>query len=173
LEKPVSLSQSLLPEFEHEMANTRKVLERIPEDKLDWKVHEKSNTMGWVGMHLAEIPSWAEMALNRDCVDVAPPGGEPYRSPSATSRQDILDRFDKNVAAARAAIAAASDEQLMKPWSLLKGGETVFTMPRVAVLRGFVLNHNIHHRAHLCVYLRLNDVPVPALYGPSADEQGM
>jgi uncharacterized damage-inducible protein DinB len=173
LEKPVSLSQSLLPEFDHEMANTRKVLQRIPENRLDWKVHEKSNTMGWVGMHLAEIPSWAEMALNRDCVDVAPPGGEPHRSPSATSRQDILDRFDKNVAAARAAIAAASDEQLMKPWSLLKGGETIFTMPRVAVLRRMVLNHNIHHRAHLCVYLRLNDVPVPALYGPSADEQGM
>lgn len=173
MEKAVSLSQSLLPEFDHEMANTRKVLQRIPEDKLTWRVHEKSNTIGWVGMHLAEIPRWADMALNQDCLDIAPPGGEPYRSPPATSRQDILDRFDQNVAAGRAAIAAASDEQFMKPWSLLKGGETIFTMPRVAVLRSFVLNHNIHHRAHLCVYLRLNNVPVPALYGPSADEQGM
>jgi uncharacterized damage-inducible protein DinB len=91
----------------------------------------------------------------------------------ATSRQDILDRFDKNVAAARATIAAASDEQFMKSWSLLMGGKVLFTLPRAAVLRSFVLSHTIHHRAHLCVYLRLHDVPVPALYGPSADEQGM
>ena len=94
-------------------------------------------------------------------------------TPAATSKQEILDRFDKNVAAARAAIAATSDEQFRQPWSLLSGGKTVFTMQRAAVLRSFVLNHNVHHRAHLCVYLRLNNVPVPALYGPSADEQGM
>lgn len=167
------LSQSLLPEFDHEMANARKVLERIPEDKLGWKAHEKSNTIGWVGMHLAEIPGWADVALNRDSLDVDPPGGQPYRTPPAASRQAILERFDKNVAAARAAIAAAPDEQFFKPWSLLKGGETIFTMPRMAVLRSFVLSHTIHHRAHLCVYLRLNDISVPALYGPSADEQGM
>jgi uncharacterized damage-inducible protein DinB len=169
----MSLSQSLLPEFDHEMANTRKVLERIPEDKLDWKVHEKSNTIGWVAAHLAEIPAWVDLTLNQDSLDVAPPGGEPYRTPPAASRQEILDRFDKNLSAARAAIAAAPDEQFMKPWSLLKGGETILTLPRAAVVRSFVLNHTIHHRAHLCVYLRLNDVPVPALYGPSADEQGM
>jgi uncharacterized damage-inducible protein DinB len=169
----MSLSQSLLPEFDHEMANTRKVLERIPADKLNWKAHEKSNTIGWVGMHLAEIPGWTDVTLNRDSMDVAPKDGEPYRTPAATSPQEILDRFDKNVAAARATIAAAADEQFMKPWSLLAGGETVFTLPRAAVLRSFVLNHNVHHRAHLCVYLRLNNVPVPALYGPSADEQGM
>ena len=169
----MSLSQSLLPEFDHEMANTRKVLERIPEDKLTWKVHEKSNTIGWVGMHLADIPMWADVSLNQDSVDVAPPGGEHHRTPTPTSRQEILDAFDKNVAAARAAIAAATDEQFSKPWTLLAGGQVVFTLPRGAVLRSFVLNHNIHHRAHLCVYLRLNDVPVPALYGPSADEQGM
>ncbi len=124
-------------------------------------------------MHLAEIPGWAEVVLNRDSMDVAPPGGEPYRTPTPASRQEILDRFDANVAAARAAIGAASDAHLAKPWSLLNGGENVFTMPRGAVLRGFVFNHAIHHRAHLCVYLRLNEVPVPALYGPSADEQVM
>ena len=169
----MSLSQSLLPEFDHEMANTRKVLERIPEDKLDWKVHEKSNTIGWVGMHLAAIPGWCEVTLKQDSLDVAPPGGEPYRTPAATSRQAILDRFDQNVAAGRAVIAATDDSRFFQPWSLLKGGVTVLTMPRIAVLRSFVLNHNIHHRAHLCVYLRLNNVPVPALYGPSADEQGM
>ena len=169
----MSLSQSLLPEFDHEMANTRRVLERIPADKLTWKAHPKSNTIGWVGMHLAEIPGWADEVLSQDSMDVAPVGGQPYRTPAATSCQNILDRFDKNVAAARAAIAATSDERFMQPWSLLMAGKALFTMPRAAVLRSFVLSHNIHHRAHLCVYLRLNDIPVPALYGPSADEQSM
>jgi uncharacterized damage-inducible protein DinB len=169
----MSLSQSLLPEFDHEMANTRKVLERIPEDKLNWRVHEKSNTIGWVGMHLAEIPGWVDVSLNQDALDIAPPGGEPYRTPPATSKQAILERFDRNVAAGRAALAAASDEQFSKPWALLQGGATLFTLPRAAVLRSFVLSHAIHHRAHLCVYLRLNGVPVPALYGPSGDEQGL
>jgi len=169
----MSLSQSLLPEFDHEMANTRKVLERIPEDKLNWKVHEKSNTIGWVGMHMAGILGWVDLTLDRDSLDIAPVGAEPYRTPVPNSRQEILDQFDKNLATARAAIASASDEQFMKPWSLLMTGEVLFTMPRAAVLRSFVLNHMIHHRGHLCVYLRLNDVPVPALYGPSADEQGM
>jgi uncharacterized damage-inducible protein DinB len=169
----MSLSDILLPEFDHEMANTRRVLERIPEDKLNWRVHEKSNTIGWVGMHLAEIPSWADAALNQDALDIAPPGQEPYRTPPANSRQEILDRFDKNVAAARTAIAAADDSRFSLPWSLLAGGKVLFTMPRIAVLRAFVLNHNVHHRAHLCVYLRLHNVPVPALYGPSADEEGM
>jgi uncharacterized damage-inducible protein DinB len=169
----MSLSQSLLPEFDHEMANTRKVLERIPEDKLGWKVHEKSNTIGWVGMHLADIPAWVEVCLNQDSVDVNPPGGEHHRTVTPSSRQEILDAFDKNVAAARAALAATTDEQFAKSWSLLSGGTVVFTQPRGAVMRSFVLNHNIHHRAHLCVYLRLNDIPVPALFGPSGDESGM
>jgi uncharacterized damage-inducible protein DinB len=170
-EKRVSLSESLLPEFDHEMANTRRVLERIPEDKLDWKAHPKSNSMGWVGMHLAEIPGWVDVTLNQDSLDIAPAGGEPYRTPPATSLAAILERFDANMAAGRAAIASASDEQFVKPWSLLMGGQTIFTMPRAAVMRSFVLSHAIHHRAHLCVYLRLNDIPVPALYGPSGDEQ--
>ena len=169
----MSLDQAILLEFDQEMANTRKVLERIPEDKLDWRIHEKSNTIGWVGMHLAEIPAWADLALNRDSFDVAPPGGEPYRTPVPASKQEILDRFDKNVASARETIAAASQDLLGDPWTLLKGGEAIFTVTRGAMLRGFVLNHSIHHRAHLCVYLRVNDVPVPALYGPSADESGM
>ena len=169
----MSLSQAILPEFDHEMANTRKVLERIPEDKLTWKIHDKSNTIGWVGMHLAEIPGWADLTLNHDSLDVDPPGGKPYRTPTPSSKQEILDRFDKNVAAGREAIASATDEQFTKPWTLLKGGQEIFTMPRAAMLRSFVISHNIHHRAHLCVYLRVNDVPVPALYGPSGDESGM
>ena len=169
----MSLSQSLLPEFDREMANTRKVLERIPENKLDWKAHERSNTIGWVGMHLADLPGWAVLMMNHESFDIAPPGSAPYRTLKASSQRQILETFDKNVAAARAAIAAMSDEHFMKSWSLLKAGQTIFTLPRLAVLRSLVLNHSIHHRAHLCVYLRLNDVPVPAVYGPSADEQGV
>lgn len=169
----MSLSQAILPEFDQEMAATRRVLERIPEDKLGWKIHEKSNSIGWVGMHLAEIPKWADLTLNQDSLDVAPPGGEPYRTPVPASKQEILDRFDRNVASGREAIAAAADEQFAKPWSLLKGGQTIFTTTRGAMLRSFVLSHSIHHRAHLCVYLRVNDIPVPALYGPSGDESGM
>jgi uncharacterized damage-inducible protein DinB len=169
----MSIGQSILPEFDHEMANTRKVLERIPADKLNWKAHEKSNTIGWVGAHLANIPSWTELTLTKDSLDIAPVGGDPYRTPKAESVKAILEQFDASVAKGRAALLAAKDEDFFKPWSLLSGGKTVFTMPRIAVLRSFVLNHSIHHRAHLCVYLRLNNVPVPGLYGPSADDAGM
>jgi hypothetical protein len=131
----MSLRQALLPEFDHEMANTRKVLARIPEDKLDWKVHAKSNPIGWVAMHLAEIPGWIPLVLKNESFDVAPPGAQPYRTPAYTTRQDILERFDRNVAAAREAIAAASDESFMKTWSLLKGGAVMFALPRAGVLR--------------------------------------
>lgn len=168
----MSLSQWILPEFDHEMANTRKVLQRIPEDKLDWKAHPRSNTMGWVAMHLAELPGWVALVMTSDSFDIAPPGGEPYRTPAVTSREDILQRFDRNAAAAHAAIEAASDERLSATWTLQRDGQVLFAMPRRAVLRSFVLNHSIHHRGHLCVYLRLNEIPVPSLYGPSGDERG-
>ena len=168
----MSIAKSMLPEFDQEMAGTRKTLERIPEDKLEWKAHPKSNSIGWVAAHLAEIPGWVRSTLEKDAWDLNPVGGEPYRTPTATSRQQVLEIFDRNVAAARRSLEAAKDEDLMKPWSLVSGGQTLFTMPRIAVLRGFVLNHTIHHRAVLCVYLRLNDIPVPALYGPSGDEKG-
>lgn len=166
----MNISESILPEFDQEMANTRKVLERIPDDKLDWKAHPKSNSIGWNAAHLAEIPGWVQFTLNQDELDINPPGGEPYRTPPANSRQQVLERFDKNVAAARNAIQATSDVDFTKQWSLLNGGQVFFTMPRLAVLRTFVLNHTIHHRAFLCSYLRLNDIPVPGLYGPSGDE---
>lgn len=166
----MSIAQSILPEFEHEMAGTRKTLERIPEDKLQWRAHPKSNTIGWVGSHLAEIPGWVAPTLNQDSWDINPKGGEPYRTPNLTSRQAMLDMFDKGVADARRAIDATPDDEFMQPWSLLAGGEKLMTMPRIGVIRSFILNHTIHHRAFLCSYLRLNDIPVPALYGPSGDE---
>jgi uncharacterized damage-inducible protein DinB len=167
------MSQYILPEFDQEMANTRKVLERVPEDRLDFKPHEKSMSMKQLATHVALIPSWGVETLTKDSIDIAPPGAPPYQPPEMATRQALLDAFDQQAAAARAAIAAASDEDLRKPWSLLAGGNTVFTMPRGSVLRGMVMNHIIHHRAQLGVYLRLNDIPVPAIYGPSADEQTM
>lgn len=168
----MSIAQSILPEFEQEMAGVRKTLERVPDEKLDWKAHPKSNTLGWVAAHLAEIPGWVEGTLTELTWDINPPGGEPYKTPSITSRQQALELFDKNVAAAKRAIAATSDAEFMKNWSLLSAGETLITMPRIGVIRTWVINHAIHHRAILTVYLRLNNIPVPALYGPSGDEQG-
>ncbi len=166
----MTYSETILPEFAGEMASTRKVLERVPEDKLEWQAHPRSHTIGWNANHLAELPGWAVGTLGGASLDMAPPGGEPYRSPRLTKRRELLDLFDRNVAEARAALAAARDEEMVQPWSLLKAGETLFTMPKAAVIRSFVLNHIIHHRAILCVYLRLNDIPVPGMYGPSGDE---
>ena len=166
-------AESILPEFEQEMASTRKVLERVPDDKLDWKAHPKSNSIGWNANHLAEIPGWVAGTLNQASWDILPPGGEPYKSPKLSSKAEILALFDKNVAEARKAFEAVRDEDVQQTWSLLKAGTPIITMPRAAVIRNFVINHAIHHRAHLCVYLRLNDIPVPGMYGPSGDDPQM
>lgn len=162
----MALNQALLPEFDHEMQTTRRTLERVPEDKLTWKPHEKSMTMGALATHLATINGWAEAILGTESFDVstAPP------NPELKSRSELLAAFDKSVASARKAMEKASDAELMKPWSLISAGKTVFTLPRVAVLRSFIFSHSIHHRGQFSVYLRLNDVPVPSIYGPSADE---
>ncbi|GAC1403198.1 MAG: hypothetical protein NVSMB56_18170 [Pyrinomonadaceae bacterium] len=169
----MKISDAILPEFDQEMASTRKTLERVPEDKFDWQPHQKSMTLKRLAIHLAEMPSWAVHTIEKDSIDLSPPDGQPHQQPTADSRDEILAMFDKNIADARAAIASVSDEELMKSWSLLHGGNTILTMPKIAVIRTWVMNHNIHHRAQLGVYLRLNDVPVPAIYGPSADEGGM
>jgi uncharacterized damage-inducible protein DinB len=166
----MTYADAILPEFDHEMANTRKVLERIPDDKLEWKAHTRSNTIGWNANHLADLPNWLVLTLTTPSLDIAPAGGERYRFPKLASVREILDLFDRNVAAARAAITTVKNEEMGQPWSLQQAGKPIFTMPRAAVVRGVVLNHMIHHRATLCVYLRLNDIPVPGLYGPSGDE---
>jgi uncharacterized damage-inducible protein DinB len=166
----MSISQTFLPEFDEEMANARKVLERVADDKLQWRAHQKSNTIGWVGSHLAEIPSWIEGTLTELEWDFNPVGGEPYRTPMLNSRKEMLEAFDTAVATGRKAIAATSDDEFAKSWSMLDGGNVLLTMPRTNVIRSFILNHTIHHRAILCVYLRLNDIPVPGMYGPSGDE---
>ena len=163
----MKITDALLPEFDQEMANTRKTLERIPEDKLAWKPHEKSMTLGRLAGHVAELPGFGTTTIQTDSLNLS--AGE-YKPLVPTSRAQVLEAFDKKAAEARAAIAGASDEHLMKPWSLEFGGKTMFTMPRAAVLRTMMLSHLIHHRAQLGVYLRLNDIPVPSIYGPSADE---
>jgi len=167
----MSIAESILPEFEHEMAGTRKTIERAPDDKWGWKAHPKSNSIGWVVSHLAEIPGWVEPTLTGESWDIQPPGGEPYHTHQVANHQEALAIFDKNVAEAQRAIAATPDTEYYKNWSLLMNGEAVITMPRIGVIRAWVLNHTIHHRAILTVYLRLNDVPVPGLYGPSGDEE--
>jgi uncharacterized damage-inducible protein DinB len=160
----------LLPEFDREMSTTRKTLERVPESCCDWTPHEKSMKMGRLAGHIAELPSLAAAALAQDSFDIAPPGAPPRTPNVMTSRQQVLEMFDKNVASARSALTTISDEELMRQWSFRRGGKDLLTMPKVAAFRAFVVNHVIHHRGQLSVYLRLNNVAVPSIYGPSADE---
>ena len=161
----MALVDALLPEFDREMTTTRKVLERVPEERFDWKPHAKSYSLGALAGHIANLPTWGTATLGRSEIDIS--GGP---SPAFPSKAALLTAFDENVAAARAALAGRTDPELLAIWSLKRSGKTIFSMPKTAVLRSFVLSHVIHHRAQLTVYLRLLDVPVPSIYGPSADE---
>lgn len=162
----MSLSQMLLPEFDEEMANTRKMIERVPEGQFEYQPHPKSMTLGRLASHVVELVGWGGNTLETEVFEI-----EPGRPPLAVkTRQELLDDFDRNVKATRALIEKASDEDLQKIWTLKFGDKTVFALPRVAVLRGAVMNHLIHHRAQLSVYLRMVDVEIPGMYGPSADE---
>jgi uncharacterized damage-inducible protein DinB len=162
--------EALLSEFDQEMGKTRISLGRVPDDRLEWRPHEKSMTMGRLATHLAEIPAWTVETLAKECLDIAPPGAAPHEQLFLGSQREVLDLFDKNLATSRGLIAATSEQQLAVPWSLLSGGKIIFTQSRLAILRGWVFNHTVHHRAQLGIYLRLNGIPVPAIYGPSADE---
>jgi uncharacterized damage-inducible protein DinB len=160
------ISASLLPEFDAEMANTRKILERVPDGTFDYKPHEKSMPLGRLASHVAEMPNWATHTIQMEVLEMQP-GQKPYL---AATREQLLADFDKYVTEARALLEGASDEELHKTWTFRYGGKEVMSMPRVAVLRGMVMNHMIHHRAQLGVYLRLNEIELPGMYGPSADE---
>ncbi|HYL67775.1 MAG TPA: DinB family protein [Candidatus Limnocylindria bacterium] len=166
----MAIRDAFLPEFSHEMATARKTLERVPEGKAEWAPHPRSMKMGRLAGHIAELPGLVATALSQDLLDFRPPGAQPRTPYVMTTREALLQVFDKNVSAASAAIAGVSDESLMKTFTLAAGGKVIFALPRLAALRSFVLNHVIHHRGQLSVYLRLNDVPVPSIYGPSADE---
>jgi uncharacterized damage-inducible protein DinB len=166
----MAIGSSMLMEFDEEMKNTRKVLERVDDKQWDWKPHAKSGSVGWLATHIATMVDWIPFTLRTDELDYAPVGGPPYTPPKIEGRQQLLAELDKNVAEARKALASASDADMMKDWTLLAGGHKIFTMPRIACIRTMVLNHIIHHRAQLTVYYRLLGIPVPGLYGPSADE---
>ena len=158
--------KTMLPEFDHEAALTRKTLARVPFEKADWKPHEKSFSLGELATHLADIPGWVDVTVNQDVFEME----GPYEPAQADSTEGLLALFDEKVAAARAVLEGASHDDLMATWSMKQGGEVVMSMPKIAVLRAFIVKHTVHHRAQLGVYLRLLDVPVPAIYGPSADE---
>jgi uncharacterized damage-inducible protein DinB len=166
----MSMGQSLLPEFDQEMSNTRKVLERVPDEKWSWKPHEKSGSLGWLATHVATIPEWLTMTMNTEELDYAPVGGPSYEPPKVDNRAQMLAAFEKGAKEARESLVKGSDADFAKEWTLLAGGQKIFSMPRVACIRSMILNHLIHHRGQLTVYFRLVGVAVPGLYGPSADE---
>jgi uncharacterized damage-inducible protein DinB len=164
----MKLIDSLIAEFEHEMQTTRKHLERLPEDKLEWRPHRKSFTAAGLASHITEMVSWIDAILNRDEIDFDPATYKPY---VAASVADLLKTFDDNVGKGRQALVGATDDTLQQPWRLKIMGRVQVEKPRAAALRDFALSHLIHHRGQFSVYLRLLDIPVPGSYGPSADEQ--
>jgi uncharacterized damage-inducible protein DinB len=162
----MAIKEGLLAEFDHEIATTRKLLERLPDAKLSWKPHVKSFSLGGLATHLANLPLWTQTILNEGSYNLA---ADTPRATEMASREDILRTFDENAKRARGWMDK-TDAEYVARWSLLRGTQEVFSMPRVAALRSFVLSHIIHHRGQLSVYLRLNDIPVPPIYGPTADE---
>ncbi|MEI6945769.1 DinB family protein [Paraflavisolibacter sp. H34] len=162
------LNQPLLNELRHEADSTRKMLERVPADKFGWKPHEKSMSLASLSSHVAELFSWLTMTLTTDELDFATNKYQPF-VPQST--QQLLDFFEDNLKKGTETLAATSDEDMMKHWKLRHGDHIILDLPRMAVLRSFVFNHLVHHRGQLSVYLRLLDVPVPGMYGPSADER--
>ena len=165
----MAIRDALLPEFDHEMGSTRRVLERVPAADLAWTPHEKSFNMGKLAWHISNIPNWIHATLDASVFDLASMGDD-VRTKEPASVDDVLKAFDESVKKAREKIAEQTDSALLSPWTLKKDGQEMFTMPKISVVRSFVMNHIIHHRGQLTVYLRLRNVPLPALYGPSADE---
>lgn len=165
----MSFSQTLLPEFDEEMKNTRKILECVPDGKFDYKPHPKSMTLGGLATHVAGLPSWTNLTLDTEELNLTPD----FKQEEATNRAGLLAMFDKNAASAREKIAVAKDEDWQVTWTLKFAGDTIFSMPRAMVMRTSIMNHLVHHRAQLGVYLRLNDIAIPGMYGPSADEMNM
>jgi uncharacterized damage-inducible protein DinB len=166
----MAIKDALLPEYDHEMGTTRRLLERVPEADFAWKPHDKSMMLGQLAGHLANLPTWCGIILDAPVFDLAATGQDP-RSRIPVSRAALLQEFDTKVSGARANLARRTDDELKAPWTLKQGSHEVFTMPRISALRSFVMNHSIHHRGQLSVYLRLRNVPLPAMYGPTADEQ--
>ena len=167
---PPPLRMIALGDLEHELATTRRVLERVPTEHFGYRPHPKSMTLGELAGHTANIPGWGTMTLTSEELDFAQPMEQP---PAPTSTAELVAAFDAGTALLRDAIGAAEDEALRATWTARRGEHVVFALPRVGVLRGFIVSHMVHHRAQLGVYLRLLDLPVPSMYGPTADEGSM
>lgn len=165
------IAELLLPEWDLEMATTRRVLERVPNDKAEWKPHAKSFCMAHLAQLVARMPSWAPMMMRQTEIDIAPKDGPTQGGYTVETTETLLAEFDRNVTEGRAAIAAASDDDFAVPWTLKARGEAVQTGSRYQMLRTSMLNHLVHHRAQLGVYLRMVDERVPSMYGPTADEK--
>jgi uncharacterized damage-inducible protein DinB len=160
----MSIAEGLLPEFDQEMATTRKLLERVPSDKGPWKPHPKSFPLGHLAQLVATMPGWLTQTLRDTEVNLATSSGYSFET-----TETLLGEFDRHVREAREALTSAKDADFTVPWSLKNGNRVLFTAPRGVVVRSH-MNHIIHHRGQLSVYLRLNDVPLPSIYGPTADE---
>lgn len=164
------ISELLLPEYDAEIVTTRRVLERVPDDKAEWQPHEKAFKMAHLAQLVARLPEWVSMTLEKTELDIAPVNG-PRTGYTIEKTATLLDTFDRNAKAGRAAIEKATDADLQVPWTLKAAGQPVLTQPRYMILRQMVLNHLVHHRAQLALYLRLTGQKVPQMYGPSADER--
>ncbi len=168
----MSIAERLLPEFDHEMASTRRMLELVPAADAEWRPHPKSYTLGRLAAHIAQLPRWAWYTLKQVELDLGAPANASIARATFTTTPALLEQFDRNVREARGPLSTATDADLGTIWTLKNSGATILSMPRAAVLRGFVLSHMIHHRGQLSVYLRLRDVPLPSIYGPTADTNG-
>jgi uncharacterized damage-inducible protein DinB len=163
------IAQTLLPEFDHEMANTRRVLEVVPAPDAAWKPHPKSSSLGDLASHISRLPLWSKYVLQQPELDLGSPANASIAQMPFTTVPELLDGFDRNVREGRAALGSITDGAMGETWTLKNRGTTIFSIPRAAALRGFILSHLIHHRGQLSVYLRLRNVPLPSLYGPTAD----
>jgi uncharacterized damage-inducible protein DinB len=161
----MSLAEALLLEFDQEAQTTKRVLERVPDDKLTWKPHPKAFSLGQLALHIAAGPGQIAAAASQDTAE-APN----FAQPEAKSRQEVLETFSKSMASARTALKNMDDARLMSTWRLVRNGKPMMEVPRIGFLRSILMNHTYHHRGQLSVYLRILDVPVPSIYGPSADE---
>jgi uncharacterized damage-inducible protein DinB len=167
----MNLTDLFLSELERETPGSRRVLERVPDGRYEWKPHEKSMAMGYLATLVATMPGWIEMMVNRDELDIAPKGGAGYKAPELRTSRELVRALDDAVAKARAALSATTEDRLMTTWKLLAGGRVMQEQPRHIAIRDGALNHWAHHRGQLTVYLRLTGASVPSIYGPSADEQ--
>ena len=165
----MSIVQTLLPEYEHEMGTTRRLLAIVPEADAAWRPHPRSSSLGDLAAHIATLPLWGRMVVQLPELDLGSGENASAAPLSFKTVAELLQQFDRQVSDTRAALAETSDAAMRERWALKNRGKTVFSLPRAAVFRSFVLSHLIHHRGQLSVYLRLRDVPLPSIYGPTAD----